>query len=102
MARSQGNDGGIILMTVKISISPIWKDRILDLIRIANVLLSFYTMWLVNSGDHTKYNIPLIITIFMIVNIVLTIMLGEKVRSSDPVLMKLELDYQELKKKEKN
>lgn len=83
----------------EISISPIWKDRILDLIRIASILLSFYTIWLVLSGDATKYNIPIIITFFMGVNIVLTIMLGERIRSLDPVLMELEADYQKLKNK---
>ena len=83
----------------EISISPIWKDRILDLIRIASILLSMYTIWLVLSGDATKYNLPGIITGFMIVNIVLTILLGERIRSLDPVLMKLEEDYQRLKNK---
>ena len=83
----------------EISISPLWKDRFLDTIRILSVLLSFYTIWLVNSGDATKYNLPLIITVFMGVNIVLTILLGEKIRSSDPILAQLEADYQKLKAK---
>ena len=83
----------------EISISPLWKDRILDLIRIANVLLSFYSIWLVNSGDWTKYNIPLIITIFMVVNILLTIIMGEKIRSDDPKLKGIQKAYVEMRKK---
>lgn len=82
---------------MEISISPIWKDRILDLIRIANVLLSFYSIWLINSGDTAKYNIPLIITIFMVVNIILTILLGEHARSLDPKIIELEKEYQRQK-----
>jgi len=83
----------------EISISPIWKDRILDVVRIANVLLSFYSIWLVNSGDWEKYNIPLIITVFMIVNIFLTIIMGEKIRSDDPILQELQKKWIELKNK---
>lgn len=86
---------------VELSVSPLWKDRILDLIRIVNILLSFYTVWLINSGDDIKYNIPLIITIFMVVNIVLTILLGEHMRSLDPATAKLEKEYQDLKNKNK-
>ena len=88
-------------MTVNISISPIWKDRILDLIRILDILLCFYTIWLVNSGDEAKYNIPLIITVFMIVNIVLTITLGEHMRSLDPKLVELEKEYHRIREREK-
>ena len=86
---------------VEVRISPLWKDRILDLIRIVNILLSFYTVWLINSGDATKYNIPLIVTIFMIVNIVLTILLGEHMRSLDPELTKLQEEYNRIKNKNK-
>lgn len=84
---------------VEINVSPIWQDRFLDLIRIVNILLSMYTIWLVVSGDTIKYNIPVIITIFMVINIVLTILLGERIRSLDPILAKLEDDYQKLKNK---
>ena len=84
---------------MEISISPIWKDRILDLIRFVSVLLSFYTIWLVVSGDWEKYNMPAIITIFMVVNIVLTIILGERLRSLDPKIVELEAEYQRLKNK---
>ena len=89
------------MVEIKASISPIWKDRILDLIRIVNILLSFYSIWLVNSGNEAKYNIPLIITIFMIVNIFLTILLGEHMRSLDPKLVELEKEYQQIKAREK-
>ena len=82
---------------MEISISPIWKDRILDLIRIVNILLSFYTIWLVVSGDPVKYNIPLIITVFMVINIILAVLLGEHMRSLDPNLMELEKEYQRQK-----
>ena len=84
---------------MEISISPIWKDRVLDLIRFATVILQFYTIWLVNSGDWEKYNIPLIITIFMVVCMILTIVLGEHTRSLDPVLAELQADYKKLKNK---
>ena len=83
----------------EIAISPIWKDRILDLIRIVAILLEFYTIWLINSGDSVKYNIPLIITVFMSVNIVLIILMGEKIRSDDPVLKKLQEEWVKLKNK---
>ena len=89
------------MVEIKASISPIWKDRILDLIRIVNILLSFYSIWLVNSGNEAKYNIPLIITIFMIVNIFLTILLGEHMRSLDPKLVELEKEYQQIKARDK-
>ena len=84
---------------VEVSVSPIWKDRALDLIRIVNILLSFYSIWLVNSGDTTKYNIPLIITIFMSINIVLAILLGEHMRSLDPDLARLQQEYQRIKER---
>jgi len=83
----------------EINISPLWKDRILDLIRIINIILSFYTVWLVNSGDTVRYNIPLIITIFMVVNIILTVLLGEHMRALDPKIVELEREYQRLKNK---
>jgi len=83
----------------EIAISPIWKDRILDLIRIAAILLCFYTMFLVVSGDWIKYNIPVIITVFMSVTIVLIILMGEKIRSDDPVLKKLQEEWIKLKNK---
>ena len=82
---------------MEISISPLWQARLLDLIRIVNILLSFYTIWLVVAGDSVKYNIPLIITIFMVVNITLTILLGEHMRSLDPNLMELEKEYRRIK-----
>ena len=84
---------------MEISISPIWKDRVLDLIRFATVILQFYTIWLVNSGDWEKYNIPLIITIFMVVCMILTIVLGEHTRSLDPVLAELQADYKKQKER---
>ena len=83
----------------EIAISPIWKDRLLDLIRIVAILLEFYTIWLINSGDTVKYNIPLIITVFMSINIVLIILMGEKIRSDDPVLKKLQEEWVKLKNK---
>lgn len=75
------------------NVSPIWKDRILDLLRISNIILSFYTIMLVITGDPVKYNIPLIVTIFMIINILTTILMGEKIRSDDPVLRKLQEEW---------
>ena len=84
---------------VELSVSPLWKDRILDLIRILNIILSFYTIWLVVSGDPVKYNIPLIVTIFMVINIILTILLGEHMRALDPKIVQLEKEYQEIKKR---
>lgn len=84
---------------MEFNISPMWQARLLDLIRIVNILLSFYTIWLVVAGDTIKYNIPLIITIFMVVNIVLTILLGEHMRSLDPNLMELEKEYRRIKNK---
>ena len=83
----------------EIAISPIWKDRLLDLIRIVAILLEFYTIWLINSGDSVKYNIPVIITFFMSINIVLIILMGEKIRSDDPVLKKLQEEWIKLKNK---
>ena len=84
-------------MTWEVSISPIWKDRALDVIRFVSVILQFYTIWLVNSGNWEKYNMPLIITIFMVICIVLTVMLGEHMRSLDPTLMALEKEYKRQK-----
>ena len=83
----------------EVSISPLWKDRILDLIRIVAILFCFYTIFLVISGDWVKYNMPVIITAFMSITIVCIIIMGEKIRSSDPILAKLEADYQRLKNK---
>ena len=51
------------------------------------------------TGDRVKYNIPLIITIFMSVNIFLTVLLGEHLRSLDPKLMELQKEYKRLKNK---
>ena len=82
---------------VELYMSPLWKARFLDLIRIVNILLSFYTIMLVITGDPIKYNIPLIVTIFMGINITLTILLGEHLRSLDPNLMELEKEYQRVK-----
>ena len=84
---------------MEISISPMWKARFLDLIRIVSIILSFYTMMLVITGDPIKYNIPLIVTIFMITNIILTIILGEHLRSQDPTLMDLQKEYKRIKNK---
>ena len=81
----------------ELTMSPLWKARLLDLIRIVNILLSFYTMMLVITGDPIKYNIPLIVTIFMAINIFLTVLLGEHLRSLDPNLMELEKEYREIK-----
>ena len=86
-------------MGYEISVSPLWKARILDLIRIVSIILSFYTMMLAITGDRVKYNIPLIITIFMSVNIFLTVLLGEHLRSLDPKLMELQEEYKRLKNK---
>ena len=83
----------------EVSMSPLWKARILDLIRIVSIILSFYTMMLAITGDRVKYNIPLIITIFMSVNIFLTVLLGEHLRSLDPKLMELQEEYKRLKNK---
>ena len=74
-------------------LSPIWKYRVLDLIRIASIILCFYTIMLVITGDWTKYNMPLIIMIFMIVTIVCIILMGEKIRTDDPVLRKLQEEW---------
>ncbi len=74
-------------------VSPIWKYRILDLIRIAAIILCFYTIMLVITGDWTKYNMPLIITVFMSVTIVCIVLLGEKIRTDDPVLKKLQDEW---------
>lgn len=82
---------------VELSVSPLWRARFLDLIRIVNILLSFYTIMLVITGDPIKYNIPLIVTIFMAINITLTILLGEHLRSLDPNLMELEKEYRRIK-----
>ena len=83
----------------EINMSPLWKARFLDLIRIVNIILSFYTIMLVVTGDPVKYNIPLIVTIFMSVNIALTILLGEHLRSLDANLMELEKEYRRIKNK---
>ena len=80
--------------------SPLWKARLLDLIRIMSIILSFYTMMLVVTGNPVKYNIPLIVTIFMIVNIFLTVLLGEHLRSLDANLMELEKEYRRIKRGE--
>jgi len=81
----------------ELTMSPLWKARLLDLIRIVSIILSFYTMMLVITGDPIKYNIPLIVTIFMVTNIVLTILLGEHLRTLDATLMELEKEYQRQK-----
>ena len=81
----------------ELTISPLWKARLLDLIRILSIILSFYTMMLVVTGNPVKYNIPLIVTIFMIANIFLTILLGEHLRSQDTTLMELQADYKKQK-----
>ena len=80
-------------ITTEIRISPIWKDRILDLIRIVAILLCFYTMLLVITGDWVKYNMPVIITVFMIVTMICIIIMGEKIRSDDPKLKALQAEY---------
>ena len=74
-------------------LSPIWKDRILDLIRIVAIILCFYTIMLVITGNWTKYNMPLIITWFMSVTIVCIILMGEKIRADDPVLQALQKEW---------
>ena len=88
-------------MTLTISISPIWKDRVLDLIRIVSILLCFYTIMLAITGDWVKYNMPVIITIFMSITILCIIIMGEKIRSDDPILQELQKKYLELKAREK-
>jgi len=81
----------------ELTMSPLWKARLLDLIRIVSIILSFYTMMLVITGDPVKYDIPLIVTIFMVTNIVLVILLGEHLRTLDPNIMALEKEYREIK-----
>ena len=81
----------------ELTMSPLWKARLLDLIRIVSIILSFWTIMLVVTGDPVKYNIPLIITLFMAINIFLTILLGEHLRSLDTTLMDLEKEYKKQK-----
>ena len=84
---------------LQIQLSRIWKERILDLVRIFAIVLAMYTMWLVNSGDPIRYNIPVIVTIFMVLNIAFIIILGEYNRLQEYSVEALEKELQELKKK---
>ena len=84
---------------LKLNLSRIWKDRILDLIRILSIILAFWTIWLERSGDRTIYNIEDIITIFMAFNIFFTILLGEYNRIQDYKIETFEDELNRIKNK---
>ena len=82
---------------LKLNLTRIWKDRLLDLIRILSIILAFWTIWLERSGDRTIYNIEDIITIFMAFNILFTILLGEYNRVQDYKLENFEDELERIK-----
>ena len=84
---------------LKLNVSRIWKDRLLDLIRILSIILAFWTIWLERSGDRMIYNIEDIITIFMALNIFFTILLGEYNRVQDYKLENFEDELERIKNK---
>ena len=81
-----------------VSFSRLWKERILDFIRIVAIILAFYTIWLALDGNTVKYNIPVIIAWFMGVEIFLWILYGEYNRSQDLKVEELEKDLNKLKR----
>ena len=78
--------------------SKLWKERLLDFIRIISIILCFYSIWLAIDGDTVKYDIPVIIAYFQGINIFLWILYGEAIRTQDAKIVYFEDKLAELKK----
>jgi nitroimidazol reductase NimA-like FMN-containing flavoprotein (pyridoxamine 5'-phosphate oxidase superfamily) len=82
---------------LELGLSKIWKERLLDFIRIVAILLCMHVIWLATSGDTEKYNIPVIIAWEAGMIIFFWILYGEAMRTADYKIEELEDKYHEIK-----
>jgi len=89
-----------------IEITPIWRERFLDLIRIIAMLLSFHIVMFALSGDPEKYDILSIIPVEAGFVVFLIVLLGEQMRitkfeieEKDDKIQQLEKELELLKKR---